>query len=99
MNETCRTLSRREALHYLGAMGITGPLALEVLAQTRREVTPAVLKNATTIIDQDFPEESLARVAHELQKELDQFQPIRDLHLDDAIEPAPIFSARGGMPT
>lgn len=92
-----RWLSRREALGVLGGMGITGPAALYVLAQTRREVTPAVLKTATSIIDQEFDEESLKIVAHELQKELDQFQMIRDLELDDSIEPAPVFRARGGM--
>jgi hypothetical protein len=42
----------------------------------------------------EFGEERLKAVAASVQRSLDQFQIVRDLVVDDLIEPAPVFSAK-----
>ncbi|MBI4472299.1 MAG: hypothetical protein HY646_06500 [Acidobacteria bacterium] len=95
MNTSKRRLTRREALAFLAALGITGPAAKQVLAQARKQVSIDTLRTANAIIDHDFTEERLQVIATAFQRNLDQFQMFRDLEIDDSIEPAPIFLARG----
>ncbi len=80
----------------LAALGITGRAAIELVAQSKtKQISPEILKTANALIDQDFNDERIKIVATALQRNLDQFQIVRDLEIDDLIEPAPIFSARG----
>jgi ribosomal protein L12E/L44/L45/RPP1/RPP2 len=86
-------VSRRKALQILAAAGITGPAAAHALAQARRQITSDNLKNATALMNQEYDEERLQVIKTALQRNLDQFQSVRDLEIDDLIEPAPIFDA------
>jgi hypothetical protein len=86
-----RPLSRRRLLQVLAAAGITGPAAVQLVSQSRRHLTAAALKNANALLDQNFTDERLEVIRTALQRNLDQFQLIRDLEIDDAIEPALIF--------
>ena len=88
-------LSRRKILQLLAAFGITGPAALELVAQSRKKLSPEILKSANALIDQDFNDERIQVITAALQRNLDQFQVVRDLEIDDLIEPAPVFMARG----
>jgi hypothetical protein len=87
-------LSRRRMLKVLGAVGVTGPLAAELAAQSRERVSADALKRASTLLGEDFSPERLAVVEKALQRNLDSFQLVRDLAIDDSIEPAPIFKAK-----
>ena len=95
MKKSKGRLTRREALAFLAGLGITGPAATQVLAQARKQVSIDTLRTAKAIIDQDFTEERLQVIATAFQRNLDQFQMLRDLEIDDSIEPAPIFISRG----
>ena len=88
-------LSRRHALQILAAVGITGTAALDVLAQTGKEVSLDTLRTAAALIDQDLNEEQLEIISKAIQKNIDQFETFRSLEIDDMIEPAPIFTAKG----
>ncbi len=89
-----KRVSRRNMLQLLAAAGITGPGAAEFIAQVRnKELTTATLKTANAIIDQEFTDERLQIAAIALQRNLEQFQVVRDLEIDDSVEPAPIFNA------
>ena len=94
---TTRNVSRRQLLRVLAAAGITGPAAIQIAAQVRtgRELTPEIIATANAIVDQQFPEDRRRIIATALQRNFDQFQLVRDLEIDDLVEPAPIFSARG----
>jgi hypothetical protein len=81
-------------LQALAAAGITGPLALEVLSQSRSQISIDVLRRASAILGEDFSAERLAVIEKALQRNLDQSQRVRDLVIDDRVEPAPIFAAR-----
>jgi hypothetical protein len=88
-------LSRRKILQLLAGLGISGPAALELVAQSRQRLSPDILKTANAIVDQEFREDRLQVITAALQRNLDQFQIVRDLEIDDLIEPAPIFMAKG----
>jgi hypothetical protein len=85
------SVSRRQLLQILAAAGITGPAALDLAAQARHKLTIENLRSAATLLDQDFDEERLKVVDAALQRNLDQFQIVRDLEIDDSIEPALTF--------
>ena len=87
-------VTRRQMLRVLAALGITGPAALELAGQARMKITPEILKSANALVDQDFADERLKVIAVALQRNLDQFQIVRDLEIDDLVEPAPIFIAK-----
>jgi len=86
-------LSRRHALQILAAYGITGPAALRLVAQARHQLTADNLKNANALLNRDFDDDRLTVIRTALQRNLDQFQGVRDLEIDDLIEPAPIFDS------
>lgn len=92
---TTQTLSRRRLLQMLAAIGITGPAAAHLAAQARTQLTVENIRNADAILDQPFSDDRLPIIERALQRNLDQFQAVRDLKIDDLVEPAPIFLARG----
>ena len=94
-NKSETKLSRRHALQILAAVGITGPAALDVLAQTGKEVSLDTLRTAAALIDPDLDEQQLEVISKAIQKNIDQFETFRSLEIDDMIEPAPIFIAKG----
>lgn len=89
------TLSRRRLLQMLAAIGITGPAAVQLAGQARTTLTVENVRNADALLNQSFSDDRYPVIERALQRNLDQFQAVRDLKIDDLIEPAPIFLARG----
>lgn len=87
-------VTRRRLIQALAALGITGPLALDLIAQARGQISREILRNAARIRGESFTDERLQIIEKALQRNLDQFQIVRDLDIDDRIEPAPMFAAR-----
>ena len=83
--------TRRNVLKALAAIGITGPLAADLAAQTRTLVSIENLRNAASLRGENFSEDRLRVIQAALQRNLDQFQLVRDLDIDDLVEPAPVF--------
>ena len=83
--------TRRNVLKALAAIGITGPLATDLAAQTRTLVSIENLRNAASLRGENFSEDRLRVIQAALQRNLDQFQLVRDLDIDDLVEPAPVF--------
>lgn len=86
-------IGRRRLLQLLAAAGITGPAALDVLAQARRPISTDILRSASAVIGEQFTDDRLKVIETALQRNLDQFQIVRDLEIDDLVEPAPVFDA------
>jgi hypothetical protein len=85
-------LTRRRILQVLAAAGITGPAALDVLAQSRTKVSADILKQTSAVIGGvQLSDERLKVAETALQRNLDQFQLVRDFVVPDSVEPAPIF--------
>ena len=83
--------SRRRLLQLLAAAGITGPAAIDLAAAARHPISFDNLKNANAIIDQDFSDDRLKVIQTALQRNLDEFQVVRELEIDDSVEPALAF--------
>src|SRR2546423_1829788 len=87
-----RRMTRRRILQVLAAAGITGPAALDVLAQSRTTISADALKRASAVIGGvQLSDERLKVAEIALQRNLDQFQIVRDFVVPDGVEPAPIF--------
>jgi hypothetical protein len=93
-DRTRTSISRRRLLQVLAAAGITGPAAIDLVAQARPSISIDALRNASSILGERFSEERLAVIDVALQRNLDQFQIVRDLEIDDLVEPAPMFDPR-----
>lgn len=83
-------MTRRRLLQVLAALGITGPLALDLVAQAGR-ISKDILRDAAAIRGETFSDERLEVIEKALQRNLDQFQVVRDLEIDDRVEPAALF--------
>ena len=84
--------TRRHVLQALAAIGVTGSLAIDLAAQSARTVISIDnIKNAAAIRGENFNDDRLRVIHAALQRNLDQFQMVRDLDIDDLVEPAPIF--------
>ena len=69
-------------IEALAAIGITGPLATDLAAQTRTLVSIENLRNAASLRGENFSEDRLRVIQAALQRNLDQFQLVRDLDID-----------------
>ena len=87
--------TRRKLMKILATSGIGGPLAVHLVAQSRTKISPEILNSASAVLGEKFSEERLQVINAALERNLDQFQAVRDFEVDDLIEPAPIFSATG----
>ncbi|HYU77928.1 MAG TPA: hypothetical protein VEK56_03025 [Vicinamibacterales bacterium] len=87
-------VSRRRLLQILAAAGISGPAAVELIAQARKPISIDSLRGASAVLGEDFSDDRLKMIETALQRNLDQFQIVRDLEIDDLVEPAPMFDAR-----
>jgi hypothetical protein len=87
-------IARRDLLRLLAAVGFTGPAAIDLVAQSRTPISADVLRSASAVLGEQFSDERLKVIETALQRNLDQFQIIRDLDIDDLVEPAPIFTSR-----
>lgn len=93
MNESL-SVTRRRAVQILAFFGVSGPTATRLLGQDPVRVTTDALRGANTLIDEPVPEERLEVVRTALQRNFDQFQIVRDLEIDDRVEPTPVFNAK-----
>jgi len=93
MSENASMVTRREALRILAILGVSGAAAAELLAQSP-EVTPEILRTASALLDQNFSQERLEVITPALRRNLIQYQMLRELRIDDRVEPAPIFVAK-----
>jgi hypothetical protein len=85
-------VTRRRILQALVAAGMTGPTALDLLAQSRTRISAGILKQASAVIGGvELSDERLKVAEVALQRNLDQFQIVRDFVVPDDVEPAPIF--------
>ena len=92
MDITSSDLTRRRVLQLLAASGLLAPGALALAAQSRPHVSAAVLKDALAIVGgEPLSDERLRVVETALQRNLDQFQIVRDFAVADSVEPAPVF--------
>ncbi|MGQ0736776.1 MAG: hypothetical protein ACT4QD_24375 [Acidobacteriota bacterium] len=93
-HSTDSLVSRRYVLQILGALGVSAPMAAELAAQTAPRVSEDALRGAAALLAGGFDEARLnvARIA--LQRNLDQFQVVRDLEIADSVEPPTIFLPR-----
>ena len=87
-------VSRRHILQILGALGFTGVLAESLAAQAAPVVSAGAIGGAATLLSGTFDEPRLAVARTALQRNLEQFQVVRDLELPDSLEPPVIFQAR-----
>ena len=89
-----KKVSRRVALKAIGFFTATAAMASRLAAQARKQITPEALDAATVLLDQDFSSERLEVISPALQRNFDQFQMVRDLEIDDLVEPATILVAQ-----
>lgn len=92
--EQLKAVTRRQLLQLLAAAGIAAPATADLLAAAPK-ISTDILRNAETILGEHFTDERLEVIDRALQRNLDQFQMVRDLVIDDLVEPAPIFMAKG----
>lgn len=85
-------LDRRAVLQILGALGFAGVAAADLAAQARPAVSTAALREAASLLGGSFDSARLAVAERAVQRNLEQLQVVRELVLDDAIEPAPVFA-------
>lgn len=85
-------VTRRRMLQALVAAGMSGPAAADLLAQSRTRISAGILKQASAVIGGvELSDERLKVAEIALQRNLDQFQIVRDFVVPDDVEPAPIF--------
>lgn len=93
MNEVTSSVTRRRAIQILAFFGVSGTTAARLLGQDPVRVTPEALRGANALIDETVPAERLEAIRPALQRNFDQFQIVRDLEIDDRVEPSPVFHA------
>lgn len=89
-----QAMTRRHVLQILTALGLSAPLAAEIAAQSAPVVSEEALRSAATLLDGHFDQPRLAVARAALQRNLDQFQAVRDLEIPDAVEPPTIFMVK-----
>ncbi len=86
------TIDRRAVLQILAALGFGTAAAAELAAQARPAVTAATLQQAASLLDGGFDTARLAVAERAVQRNLEQAAAVRELVLDDLVEPAPVFA-------
>lgn len=86
-------LDRRAILQILAALGFGGVAAADLASQATPSVSPTALREAASLLAGAFDGARLAVAQRAVQRNLEQLQVVRELVLDDAIEPAPVFAA------
>ncbi len=87
-------VTRRHILQILGALGFAGAAAESLAAQAAPVVSAGAIGGAASLLSGSFDERRLAVARAALQRNLEQFQVVRDLELPDSLEPPVIFQAR-----
>jgi hypothetical protein len=81
---------RRRLLKLMIAAGFLGESAS---AQNASPLTPEVLEKAMTLFEGDLEAQHLRAVLPAVQRNVDFFRLVRELDIEDRVEPAPIFHA------
>jgi hypothetical protein len=87
-------VSRRHVLQILAALGITGPLAADLAAQARPAVDAATLEAAAALVGGTFDDARMTVAQKAVQRNLESFEVVRELDIDDQVEPPVVFAAR-----
>jgi hypothetical protein len=87
-------IRRRRLLQVLASTGIGAPLGLNLIAQSKTKISAPLLRDAAVVLGENFRDERLPMIEVALQRNLDQFQIVRDFEVDDLIEPAPVFATK-----
>jgi hypothetical protein len=87
-------VSRRHILQILSALGFSGAVAESLAAQAAPVVSAGAIGSAATLLSGTFDEPRLAVARTALQRNLEQFQAVRELDLPDGLEPPVIFRPR-----
>jgi hypothetical protein len=82
---------RRRLLKLMIAAGF---LAETSTVEGATPLTPEILEKAMALFEGDLDAESLGRVLPAVQRNVDFFRLVRQLDIDDRVEPAPVFHAR-----
>lgn len=85
-------LDRRALLQILAALGFAGAAGTDLAAQARPAVSGQTLREAASLLGGTFDPARLAVAERAVQRNLEHLQVVRELVLDDAIEPAPVFA-------
>ncbi len=92
MNGPDPSVDRRAVLQILGALGFGAATAADLAAQARPVVSPGTLQQAATLLDGSFDAARLGVAERAVQRNQEHMAAMRELVLDDAVEPAPIFA-------
>jgi hypothetical protein len=93
--KSCRDrMNRRDILQILAALGFTGTAAAALAAEAAPVVSDESIRGAAALLSGSFGGDRLAVAKTALQRNLDQFQVVRDLELPDSVEPAVVFQPR-----
>jgi hypothetical protein len=84
---------RRRVLKLLIAAGL---LAESGRAEGASPLTPEILEKAMLLFEGDLKAESLRAVLPAVQRNVDFFRLVRELDIEDRVEPAPVFHASRG---
>ena len=87
-------VDRRHVLQILTALGFGGAVAADLAAQATPAVAAATLQSAASLLAGGFDQTRLDVAGRAVRRNLDQLQVVRELELDDRVEPATIFFAR-----
>jgi hypothetical protein len=94
MNGSDPSVDRRAVLQILAALGFGAAAATDLAAQARPAVSRDVLQQAATLLDGGFDSARLNVAERAVQRNQEHMAAMRELVLDDAVEPAPIFAPR-----
>lgn len=89
-------ITRRRALELLGLAGLAVPVGGSILAQERPLITAEALAEADVVLGEEISAERLEVIAPALQANMDQFRLVRELEIDDLVEPPTLFVAGWG---
>jgi hypothetical protein len=87
-------IDRRAVLHILTALGFGGAAATDLAAQARPAVTRASLRQVAALLDGAFDDARLGVAERAVQRNLEHLAVVRELVLDDGVEPPTIFTPR-----
>jgi hypothetical protein len=88
------SVDRRAVLQILAALGFGAAAASDLAAQARPTVSRAALQQAATLLDGTFDAARLGVAERAVQRNQEHLAAMRELVLDDAVEPAAIFRPR-----
>lgn len=86
--------TRRQVVQMLGALGVAQRPAATAAAPAQVALSTQDLKGCLAIQGRDLDASQTEAVRQSLQRNLEQFQAVRDLEIDDAVPLAVIFRPR-----